>query len=279
MITNFSENQTMNAVHTLLPFINAIMEEQVSVIFNNVHNSIFALNSPNINLVINPGQEILKGSAAYDCIHSKKSIIKVVPKELFGIAYKTISIPAFNADGTEIEGCISFVKSIEKQDTVMKMSVELDNKLNMITEAVSNISKSVQQVVSTSEHIGQKTYESKKEVENTDIIINMIKAIVSKTNLLGLNARIEATRAGEAGRGFGVVAQEIGVLSKSSESAVGEIKDKLESIKESITGVNDDIEGVIEEFNEQVRLLDKISKSTHELATMSKELKDLTQQI
>jgi methyl-accepting chemotaxis protein len=202
-----------------------------------------------------------------------------VPKEVFGVAYKTISIPAFSADGREVEGCIAFVKSIEKQDTVMKMSEDLDRKLSLITEAVTNISGSIQQVVATSESIGEKTLESKKEVEGTDTIINMIKAIESKTNLLGLNARIEAARVGEAGKGFGVVAHEIGVLSKSSETAVGEIKGKLDSIKGSISVVSTDIQGVIEEFNEQVRLLEKISESVYELSSISKELKDLTQQI
>ena len=279
MLTDFTKNPTMNAIHTLLPFINVIMEEQVSVVFNNVKQCIFVLNSPKISLVVKDGQEVLKGSAAYDCIQTGKPVVRLVPKEIFGVAYKTITIPAFNADGTELEGCIAFVKSIETQDTVMKMSEDLDNKLNLITEAVANISGSIQQVYATSESIGEKALESKKEVEGTDTIINIIKEIESQIDLLGLNARIEAARAGEAGRGFRVVAEEIGVLSRSSEAAVGDIQTKLDKVKDSISGVTNDLKGVVSEFNDQVQLLEKISGSVNELAGISRELKDLTQQI
>ena len=242
-------------------------------------SKIIWLITPKISLVVKDGQEVLKGTAAYDCIHTGKPIMRLVPKEYFGVAYKTITIPAFSDDGSEVEGCIAFVKSVERQDTVMKMSEDLDNKLVMITEAVANISGSIQEVAATSEGIGQKAFESKRDVEGTDTIINIIKEIEEQINLLGLNARIEAARAGAAGKGFKVVAQEIGVLSKSSESSVAEIKYRLDKVKESISGVNNDVTGVIEQFKDQVQLLENISESVSELTGISKELKNLTQLI
>ena len=96
----------------------------------------------------------------------------------------------------------------------LKKSFEENNQIT--TEVVDNI----KQVANVS-----------KEINN---ITNSIRAITKQTNMLSLNASIEASKAGDAGRGFSVVANQIRTLSEQSESSTKEIDSYIESISKTI---------------------------------------------
>jgi len=79
----------------------------------------------------------------------------------------------------------------------------------------------------------------KSQLDNINSVMEFIKEIADETKMLGLNAAIEAARVGEAGRGFGVVAEEIRKLSQESKKTVVQIKELTQGIEKSMAETAD----------------------------------------
>jgi methyl-accepting chemotaxis protein len=89
-------------------------------------------------------------------------------------------------------------------------------------------------------------------------VVVVIKSIAEQTNMLALNASIEATRAGEAGKGFAVVAQEVKQLARQTSDATGHISKKVEEIQGNVEDVTTRVQMVterIDAINEANRLI------------------------
>ncbi|MGB0453418.1 MAG: methyl-accepting chemotaxis protein [Bacteriovoracaceae bacterium] len=97
----------------------------------------------------------------------------------------------------------------------------------------------VRHLEDTLTHTKKALDEITKTVGEADLIIKIINDIASKTDLLALNASIEAARAGHAGKGFSVVADEVSKLSEKTQSSLVEIKTVIEKIKEDVSQVKE----------------------------------------
>ncbi len=110
-------------------------------------------------------------------------------------------------------------------------------------------------------------------------IIGVIDDIADQTNLLALNAAIEAARAGEQGRGFAVVADEVRKLAERTGKATGEITEMIKGIQretaEAVTGM----EAGIQEVDKGRELADKAGNSLNDIVTMAQRVTDMITQM
>ncbi|MCG8642110.1 MAG: methyl-accepting chemotaxis protein [Desulfobacterales bacterium] len=122
-------------------------------------------------------------------------------------------------------------QTVKQTDTVSESTEQLQTAVKTISDRISGQSELVADIESVTraskEDIDLLTQASKQISE----IVNIVKNIAKESNLLALNARIEASRAGEAGKGFTVVANEVRDLSVQTEDANQEIADKVAAIQ------------------------------------------------
>lgn len=103
--------------------------------------------------------------------------------------------------------------------------------------------------------------ELQKSVNNLDKIVNVINAISKQINLLSLNASIEAARAGDAGKGFGVVALEIRNLADQSVNSGKEIGNNVKLIKDKINSTIDIVRLLTGKSEEQLDAASEVNKA------------------
>ena len=113
-------------------------------------------------------------------------------------------------------------------------------------EAIDQINTKVQESMEKERDNATKIEHLAKEAQNIQAVLSMITDIAEQTNLLALNAAIEAARAGEHGRGFAVVADEVRKLAERTQRSVNETSVIIKSILQSVDEINTQMEESLE---------------------------------
>lgn len=195
-----------------------------------------------------------------------------LPAEIYGIPILASAIPVRDEQGTII-GALATAQSMENQLKLEENMLMMDSIAGRLVDMVQTVAAHSEELTATSENMlasTKQTVENSSEMNHT---IGFIKEISEQTNLLGLNAAIEAARVGELGAGFEVVAKEVRKLSVSTKDATANISSTLTSVQDSIRRLETDFSQIVHSSQEQAVLVTEFMTVIDQLNEASQQMK------
>lgn len=129
------------------------------------------------------------------------------------------------------------------------------------------------------ESAAQVVQQVETDTANISAVLDVIKGIAEQTNLLALNAAIEAARAGEQGRGFAVVADEVRTLASRTQKSTEEIQNMIERLQHGVKNAVGAMEGAQQRATKGSDCVEKASQSLHVIAAEVATINDMNTQI
>ena len=156
------------------------------------------------------------------------------------------------------------------------MSQSLSDKFSQISATMEELSASSVNVTANQHTLNDEINNVKTVSIEIYTILDLIKNIADQTKMLGLNAAIEAARAGDAGRGFGVVATEIRNLSENSRKTADKIAELTKNIQDSTDKTIETSNSTLDTTQQQSAAIQEVTANLTEVSYLAAHLNNMT---
>ncbi|EEG78722.1 methyl-accepting chemotaxis protein [Dethiobacter alkaliphilus] len=273
-----SENSLLQCFLQVSPFINDLTMGDLAVAISNTKEILAYIPGKTIDHKIKVGDEIKPESVVGTTLSKGQRVVRQVGAEVYGIPYVGIGLPVRDEQGNII-GAVSFNESLERQESLRSMADNLSGATRELSGTTEGLASQAEELAAVGQHLSAMGTQLGNSVVETNSLLQVMQKVAAQTNLLGLNASIEAARVGEKGRGFGVVADEIRKLADNSVKSLKEIEEILGTLNKAKESISGEINQIGSISSEQAAATQEMMAAVEEMNAMAQNLLEFAEEL
>ncbi|MGB9903243.1 MAG: methyl-accepting chemotaxis protein [Desulfotomaculales bacterium] len=267
----------LEAFIKVAPFLPELFAQDAAVAVNDTEKLLVYVPGKKLDQKVKPGDALRPNSLVGRAIAERRRVVGRVGRELFGVPYSGRAIPI--VEEGKVVGGISVSESTENEECLLEVAGRLSGDVQEITAAAQQLAAAAQQLAAAAEALDDLAGKAKKETAQGDRVLEFISDIATQTNLLGLNAAIEAARIGQLGAGFNVVAREIRMLAEKTTKYAKEAGSIIGNISRTVEEIKKHLNSILRQAQEQKNTTESLANTLVRISSLSSELTNVASRL
>lgn len=275
---SMTREELLRAVAVSIPFIQQLFPLDCAVAVSDGSHFLAIVPGKNVDPELSPGDPVSAEDVNPEVMRTGKVHSAELSAEAYGVPMRSIVVPIKDHSGATV-GTLDIGIDLTTQAELQEIATRIKDSFGQITQSSEDLA-ALATNLSTSQHeLMTFTQQITQHLTKTNSILEVIQNLSAQTNLLGINAAIEAARSGEHGRGFSVVAEEIRSMShRTSQSAkdingiLGEFNQFLQRVTEYVDDNGSRATDLASSAEEMATTLERNSEIIERLHILSERL-------
>lgn len=266
----------LEAFLLVAPLLSDLYSEDVTIGLCDTEKYLMYIPGKTFTLGNKPGEPLREGDVIPRAIKENAIQKAYVPEDVFGVPMIAWAIPLRDENG-HVVGGIGVGASMDRYNRLFDITSKLSLAVDQVTTAVGELANTSTVLAMNMNEISNKSHEVLDYVKNIEKVASAVREVSDHSQILGLNAAIEAARAGDQGRGFAVVAQEVRKLAANSKQHTEVIKKTVLDIDTLFKKLDSSISNINEEAENQSALAEELAATMQEISNNAKLLEKMSE--